>query len=55
MLVMPEEHRITILKEINKELKETIKKMKYQNKQLNKDLHLALMRIKEMHGSLDKE
>ena len=49
MLVMPD------LKEINKELKETIKKMKYQNKQLNKDLHLALMRIKEMHGSLDKE
>ena len=49
MVVMPD------LKEINKELKETIKKMKYQNKHLNKDLHLALMRIKEMHGSLDKE
>jgi len=49
MLVMPD------LKEIVQEQKETIKKLKYQNKQLNKDLHLALMRIKEMHGNLDKE
>ena len=41
---MSEEHRIAILKETNKELKETIKKINYQKKQLAKDLQVAVLR-----------